>query len=65
MNKGSSDTILPSEKTPMYDPVEGERQERGWWTLRFQQVLREMQRKEPVATVDLNVEVNARTGARL
>ncbi|KAH9895851.1 hypothetical protein C8Q73DRAFT_454762 [Cubamyces lactineus] len=28
----------------------GEREERGWWTLRFQQVLREMQRDEvPVA----------------
>lgn len=23
-----------------------EREERGWWTLRFQQVLREMQRRE-------------------
>ncbi|KAI9058954.1 hypothetical protein FKP32DRAFT_1680281 [Trametes sanguinea] len=28
----------------------GEREERGWWTLRFQQVLREMQREDvPVA----------------
>ena len=26
--------------------AEGEREERGWWTLRFQQVLRELQREE-------------------
>lgn len=25
-----------------------EREERGWWTLRFQQVLREMQRQDPM-----------------
>ncbi|KAI0660284.1 hypothetical protein C8Q70DRAFT_85619 [Cubamyces menziesii] len=32
--------------------MRGEREERGWWTLRFQQVLREMQREEvPVALV--------------
>ncbi|KAI0739440.1 hypothetical protein C8Q80DRAFT_1198706 [Daedaleopsis nitida] len=28
------------------DAVDGEREERGWWTLRFQQVLRELQREE-------------------
>ena len=30
--------------------ADGEREERGWWTLRYQQVLRELQREEvPVA----------------
>lgn len=31
------------------DAIDGEREERGWWTLRFQQVLRELQREEVVS----------------
>ncbi|GJE93612.1 RhoGEF domain-containing protein [Phanerochaete sordida] len=30
-----------------------EREERGWWTLRFQQVLREMQRRDPVLSLSM------------
>ena len=30
-----------------------EREERGWWTLRFQQVLREMQRMDPVISLEV------------
>jgi hypothetical protein len=33
--------------------VDKEREERGWWTLRFQQVLREMQRLDPVLSLEL------------
>lgn len=30
-----------------------EREERGWWTLRFQQVLREVQRRDPVLSLSM------------
>jgi hypothetical protein len=30
------------------DPKQQEREERGWWSLRFQQVLRELQRENVV-----------------
>ena len=30
-----------------------EREERGWWTLRFQQVLREMQRRDPMLSLSM------------
>lgn len=30
-----------------------EREERGWWTLRFQQVLREMQRQDPMLSLSM------------
>ncbi|KIP05064.1 hypothetical protein PHLGIDRAFT_120165 [Phlebiopsis gigantea 11061_1 CR5-6] len=30
-----------------------EREERGWWTLRFQQVLREMQRQDPMLSLTI------------
>lgn len=30
-----------------------EREERGWWTLRFQQVLKEMQRQDPVISLEM------------
>lgn len=40
----------PGEHGEKEDRAQGEREERGWWTLRFQQVLREFQREEvPVA----------------
>lgn len=29
-----------------------EREERGWWALRFQQVLKEMQRQDPMVSLD-------------
>ena len=32
-----------------------EREERGWWTLRFQQVLREFQRQDPMLALDMIV----------
>lgn len=31
--------------------VDREREERGWWALRFQQVLREMQRQDPMLSL--------------
>lgn len=31
--------------------MDKEREERGWWALRFQQVLREMQRQDPVLSL--------------
>lgn len=31
--------------------VDREREERGWWTLRFQQVLREVQRRDPMLSL--------------
>ena len=43
------------------DAVDGEREERGWWTLRFQQVLRELQREEASNSVPL---VSAHTKIR-
>lgn len=54
---GILSTGLPLPKSPSIqfeeaskgqrrDAVDGEREERGWWTLRFQQVLRELQREE-------------------
>ncbi|EKM51245.1 uncharacterized protein PHACADRAFT_263285 [Phanerochaete carnosa HHB-10118-sp] len=30
-----------------------EREERGWWTLRFQQVLREVQRRDPMLLLSM------------
>lgn len=63
-----SKTSTRAEDGPNHfdDPVEGERQERGWWTLRFQQVLREMQRKEPTIAMDLDIHMKTtRTGARI
>ncbi|KAI0795806.1 hypothetical protein C8Q75DRAFT_743947 [Abortiporus biennis] len=38
------------------DEVELEREERGWWAVRFQQVLREMQRHDPIVTLDDTVD---------
>ena len=32
---------------PQADTIELEREERGWWSLRFHQVLREFQRLHP------------------
>ncbi|KAI0755830.1 Dbl homology domain-containing protein [Fomes fomentarius] len=36
------------------DAIDGEREERGWWTLRFQQVLRELQREEVLDLVSVS-----------
>lgn len=36
------------------DPALREREERGWWALRYQQVLRELQRYSPLATLSSN-----------
>ncbi len=33
--------------------VDKEREERGWWALRFQQVLREMQRQDPMLSLEM------------
>jgi serine/arginine repetitive matrix protein 2 len=48
--KSPSVQIKEQEKGDVsFDDIQLEREERGWWTLRFQQVLREMQRSEAMA----------------
>lgn len=39
--------------------MDREREERGWWTLRFQQVLREMQRQDPLLAIQALDEYHA------
>jgi hypothetical protein len=38
--------LLRTSEREMGDAREAEREERGWWTLRFQQVLRQLQRED-------------------
>lgn len=44
------DTARAGSADPSTD-VDREREERGWWALRFQQVLREMQRQDPMLSL--------------
>ena len=43
--KSPSIQMDEASKGQRRDAIDGEREERGWWTLRFQQVLRELQRE--------------------
>ena len=44
--KSPSIQFEEAQKGLRRDVADGEREERGWWTLRFHQVLRELQREE-------------------
>ncbi|CAL1702652.1 unnamed protein product [Somion occarium] len=43
--KSPSVQLTELQRGQAHDSIEQEREERGWWSLRFQQVLREMQRQ--------------------
>ncbi|KAI0070433.1 hypothetical protein K474DRAFT_1680153 [Panus rudis PR-1116 ss-1] len=51
--KSPSVQISEVEKGQAMNPTEQEREERGWWSLRFQQVLREMRRQDTSRSMDL------------
>jgi len=46
MPKSPSQLIGEHQRGRPVDPTEEEREERGWWAVRFRQVLREIQRQE-------------------
>ena len=48
--KSPSIQFEEAQKGLRRDVADGEREERGWWTLRFHQVLRELQREEGLAS---------------
>lgn len=49
---GDVGRVVGSGTADLVNDHDKEREERGWWALRFQQVLREVQRQDPVMSLE-------------